>query len=276
MLKSLNIRVLVIGLLCTSPAYVKTLEYYTEKPSYIESCRINEPDFTNCSTRSIQGFLNAVIEGIPEIEESFGPIDPMKQDQLSFNQENSDIVSISANITDLVISGFGKMVINYFRVSKKDFSWQDHIYIPKMRIDGNYKMLGRVLIIPLHGSGTLFIEIDELNIFMNATTRIYEKGGYTFFSAIAVSVKLYVGRVWTYMDNLFNGHSKDVERSTNEFFNENWREFYEALHPLIVETVERTLFDLLKKMFNLMPANFFVEDIPNSLALYGLKTRLIV
>ncbi|XP_032593498.1 uncharacterized protein LOC6564096 isoform X2 [Drosophila grimshawi] len=164
MLKSLNIRVLVIGLLCTSPAYVKTLEYYTEKPSYIESCRINEPDFTNCSTRSIQGFLNAVIEGIPEIEESFGPIDPMKQDQLSFKQENSDIVSISANITNLVIRGFGKMVLKESKVSKKDFSWQDHIYIPKMRIDGNYKMLGRVLIIPLHGSGTLFIEIGRIHL----------------------------------------------------------------------------------------------------------------
>lgn len=50
-------------------------------------------------------------KGIPEIEESFGPIDPMKQDQLTFTQANSDVASISANLSDLVIRGFGKIIV---------------------------------------------------------------------------------------------------------------------------------------------------------------------
>ncbi|TDG44999.1 hypothetical protein AWZ03_008560 [Drosophila navojoa] len=241
-----------LGLVCffVSLVHVKGLEYYTEKPSYIESCRIKEPGFTNCSTRSIQAFLNEVIKGIPEIEESFGPIDPMKQDQLTFTQTNSDVSSISANLSDLVIRGFGKLIVKESKVSKKDFSWQDKIYIPRMRFD------------------------DDLDILLNAKTRLYEKGGYTFYNVTDVSVKLKVGHVRTYLDNLFNGHSKEVEQSTNEFFNENWRSFFETFRPLITETLESTLFDLLKKMFSLMPANFFIEDIPNSLLLYGRKSRL--
>ncbi|EDW67421.2 protein takeout [Drosophila virilis] len=277
MFKTTSTRILVIGLvyMCVGLVYVEGLAYYTEKPAYIESCRIHEPDFTNCSTRSIQGFLNAVIKGIPEIEESFGPLDPMKQDQLTFKQEDSDVASISANLTNLIVRGLGKMVVKESKVSKKDFSWEDKIYIPRLRMNGTYKMLGRILIIPLHGSGSIFIEIDDLDILMKAKTRLYEKGGYTFYNVTAVTVKLEVGRVRTYLDNLFNGHSKEVERSTNEFFNENWQDFYETLRPLIVETLEHTLLDLLRKMFNVMPANFFVEDIPNSLVLYGRKTRLI-
>lgn len=110
---------------------------------------------------------------------------------------------------------------------------------------------------------------------MNSKTRLYEKGGYTFFNVTEVHVKLQVGRLRANMENLFNGRNKDVEQRTNQFFNDNWQDFYETMRPLIVETLERTLLDLLKKMFHLMPANFFVEDIPNSLQLYGRKTRLI-
>ncbi|XP_023176516.1 circadian clock-controlled protein [Drosophila hydei] len=255
--------------------YVESLKYYTEKPPYIESCRIKEPDFTNCSTHSIQGFLNEVIKGIPEIEESFGPIDPMKQDQLTFTQADSDVASISANLTDLVIRGFGKMIVKESKVNIKDFSWQDKIYLPRMRLDGKYKMVGSVLIIPLHGSGNIFIEIDDLDILLKAKTRLYEKGGYTFYNVTDVSVKVKVGHVRTYLDNLFNGHSKEVEQTTNQFFNDNWRDFFETFRPLIVGTLERTMLDLLRKMFSVMPANFFVEDIPNSLLLYGRKSRLI-
>ncbi|KAM8704959.1 hypothetical protein ACLKA7_009420 [Drosophila subpalustris] len=269
------LRVHIIGLLAFWLGQVEGLAYYTEKPSYLESCRINEPDFTNCSTRSIQGFLNEVIKGIPEIEKSFGPIDPMKQDQLIFRQNDSDVNIISANLTNLVIRGFGKMVIKESRVNKTDFSWADKIYLPHLRLDGNYKMYGRILLVPLDGGGSLFIEIDDLDIEMDTKTRLYEKGGYTFFNVTEVHVKLQVGRLRANMENLFNGRNKEVEQRTNQFFNDNWQDFFEAMRPLIVETLERTLLDLLKKMFHLMPANFFVEDIPNSLFLYGRKTRLI-
>ncbi|XP_022213924.2 uncharacterized protein LOC111068598 [Drosophila obscura] len=254
---------------------IECVAFYTEKPSYIESCRIYEPEFTNCSTRSIQGFMNQVIKGIPEIDETFGPIDPMKQDQLVFNQDNSDVASISANLTEMLIRGFGKMVIKESKVSKKDFSWLTKIYLPTMRLDCKYKMIGRILLVPLRGGGDMSMEIDDLNILMITRTHLYEKGGYTFYNVTSVRVKLEVGKVKTHMDNLFNGRSKEVEQGTNQFFNENWRDLFEALRPLVAETVERTLLKLLQQLFNLIPANFFVEDIPNSLNLYGRKTQLI-
>lgn len=82
-------------------------------------------------------------------------------------------------------------------------------------------------------------------------------------------------RLRTNFENIFNGQSKEVERSTNEFFNENWRDFYEALKPIINETVETILYDVMHKVFELIPANFFVEDIPTSEQLYGTKNSSI-
>ncbi|EDW05259.1 uncharacterized protein Dmoj_GI10889 [Drosophila mojavensis] len=155
------------------------------------------------------------------------------------------------------------------RVSKKDFGWQTKVYLPKMRLDATYQMAGRILLIPLSGSGHLYIEIEDLDILLLTTTRLYEKGGFTFNNVTAVRVKLNMSRVHTELDNLFNGRSPEVARSTNQFFNDNWRDFYEALKPLILETVANIFYEIMSKVFHLIPANFIIEDIPTPQQLYG-------
>ncbi|BFF92628.1 uncharacterized protein DMAD_10643 [Drosophila madeirensis] len=252
-------------------AMVSAVAYYTEKPSWLPSCRIYEPGFTKCSTNSIQKLLDQMNFGIPEIVESFGSFDPMHVRDIIFKQDNNEVATIRANLTDLVVKGFAQTKVKESRVSKKDFNWQTKIYLPKMRLDGKYRMAGRILLIPLSGSGNIFIEIHDLEILLLTTTELYEKGGFTFDNVTSVRVQLKLSRVHTNLDNLFNGRSPEVERSTNQFFNDNWRDFYEALKPLIVGTVENILYDVMSKVFHLIPANFFVEDIPTPQEFYASK-----
>ncbi|KAH8267949.1 hypothetical protein KR026_011624 [Drosophila bipectinata] len=261
----------IIVILCLNGiALASAVAFYTEKPDFLPSCRIYEPGFTKCSTNSIQKLLDQLNIGIPEVLERFGPFDPMKVRDIVFKQDNNEVATIRANLTDLVVKGFSKTKVKESRVSKKDFGWQTKLFLPKMRLDGRYDMAGRILLIPLSGSGKIFIEIDDMDILLITKTRLYEKGGFTFDNVTSVRVQqLKLTKVRTYLDNLFNGRSKEVERSTNEFFNENWRDFYEALKPLIIETVENILYDVMSTVFHLIPANFFVEDIPTPQQLYG-------
>ncbi|XP_037950945.1 protein takeout-like [Teleopsis dalmanni] len=209
---------------------------------------------------------------LPELKEEFGSLDPMKLDQLLFKQDNNEAVTIRANLTNLLVRGLKELKIKESRVSKKDFSWETKIFIPHFRIDGNYKMEGRILLIPLSGNGKMFIELENLDIIMHTKTRLFERGNFTFYNVTNIRVDLNLGGLKTYFDNLFNGRSLEVERSTNQFFNKKWPEFFEALRPLISETVERVLFDILHKVFDIIPANFFVEDIPTSKELYKKKS----
>ncbi|KAH8332779.1 hypothetical protein KR074_010446 [Drosophila pseudoananassae] len=263
----------IIVILCLNGiAFASAVAFYTEKPDFLPSCRIYEPGFTKCSTNSIQKLLDQLNIGIPEVLERFGPFDPMKVRDIVFKQDNNEVATIRANLTGLVVKGFSKTKVKESRVSKKDFGWQTKLFLPKMRLDGRYDMAGRILLIPLSGSGKIFIEIDDMDILLITKTRLYEKGGFTFDNVTSVRVQqLKLTKVRTYLDNLFNGRSKEVERSTNEFFNENWRDFYEALKPLIIETVENILYDVMSTVFHLIPANFFVEDIPTPQQLYGPK-----
>ncbi|CAD6994672.1 unnamed protein product [Ceratitis capitata] len=270
---SVNLRTLAAfkGLLivCACAGVVHSLEYYTEKPSYMQTCRINEPEFVKCSTSSIQKLMEQLSIGIPEVTEVIGTFDPLKVKDIQFSQDNQGAVQLRANLTDVVATGLSKLIIKESKVSKKDYSWETKVYIPKLRLEGQYKMAGKILLIPLNGAGHMFIEIDKLNILMRTKTRLYEKGGFTFYNVTKVRMELTPGGVKTNFENIFNGNSKEVERSTNLFFNENWREFFEALRPLVTETVETTLLEILQMVFHLIPANFFVEDIPTSTELYG-------
>ncbi|XP_022213551.2 uncharacterized protein LOC111068373 [Drosophila obscura] len=265
----------LIAILCINEialaVMVAAVPYYTEKPSWLPSCRIYEPGFTNCSTNSVQKLLDQMNIGIPEILDSFGPFDPMRVRDIVFKQDNNEVATIRANLTELVVKGFGQTKVKESRISKKDFSWQTKIFLPKMRLDGKYQMAGRILLIPLSGSGNIFIEIHDLDILLLTKTQLYEKGGFTFDNVTSIRVQLKLSRVHTNLDNLFNGRSPEVERSTNQFFNDNWRDFYEALKPLIIETVENILFDVMSKVFHLIPANFFVEDMPTPQEFYGSK-----
>lgn len=119
-------------------------------------------------------------------------IDPMKIDSIRILQGQGP-VSVNASLSKVTVSGFSrtKVVENkyfyrfytielgklfflnelrlmsiffffaFFRVSSKDFSWETTIKLPKMRLEGNYHMRGRILVIPLNGRGKCFFEPSE-------------------------------------------------------------------------------------------------------------------
>lgn len=46
----------------------------------------------------------------------------------------------------------------FFRVNPIDYSWETYLFVPKIRIEGNYHMQGRILVIPLNGHGKCWFE----------------------------------------------------------------------------------------------------------------------
>ncbi|KNC20584.1 hypothetical protein FF38_00427 [Lucilia cuprina] len=241
------------------------------RASYLKPCKIYQPGFTACSTENTQRLLTQLGKGVPEINEIIGSIDPIKLKEINFKQDNTEAASLRADLSDLTATGIKGLVIKESKVSKKDFSWLTKIFIPKFKLEGHYKMDGRVLLLPLNGEGHFVIEIDDMDIIMRTKTHLIEKGGFTFYNITSIKVDLEISKLRTQFDDLFGGNNKEIERSTNESFNKNWKEFFEALRPLINETVERVLFDILHPVFSIIPANFMIEDIPSPEKFYGSK-----
>lgn len=78
-----------------------------------------------------------------------------------------------------------------------------------------------------------------------------------------------IGKLQAQFDNLFGGRNKELERSILTTINENWREFFEVLRPSTTNVVDQITFDLLHKICLLIPAKYFLEDIPTPKQLHG-------
>lgn len=52
-----------------------------------------------------------------------------------------------------------------------------------------------------------------------------------------------------------------LEDSTNAYLNANWRPVAESLNPILAKTIEDIMLDILQKVFDNIPADFFLGDI---------------
>ncbi|XP_055614722.1 protein takeout-like isoform X2 [Uranotaenia lowii] len=231
------------------------------KPDFIKTCQFSDPDFVACSTASVQGLFDKLVTGIEGLEH-VGTIDPMKISKIRILQGEGP-VSVNASLSKVIVTGFANTKISLNRVSSKDYGWETHIRLPKMRLEGNYHMQGRILVIPLNGHGKCWFEPSDMDIIMKTTNKLLEKDGHVYYNVTATKVDYTISGLRLHMGNLFEG-VKVLEDSTNQYLNDNWRPVSEALKPIIAKTIEDILLAIMQNIFNQIPAEYFVADLPRS------------
>ncbi|CRL07708.1 CLUMA_CG020662, isoform A [Clunio marinus] len=231
----------------------------TEKPEWLKSCQFKDPDFTKCSTIGVQALFDNLVKGLEGIE-GLQSIDPMRIDRVGILQGEGP-VSVNASISKVKITGISKVKVIENQVSSKDYSWITIVKLPKMRLEGNYHMMGRILVIPLNGRGKCWFEPSNMDIKFYTKTRLYAKNDHTFYNVTGCRVHFNMEGLKLRMDNLFEG-VKVLEDSTNLYLNENWRPVSEALKPIISKNIEEILLGIMSKIFHQIPGDFFISDLP--------------
>ena len=118
--------------------------------SWLKTCQFADPEFFKCSTTSVQGLFDNLIKGIEGLE-GLDSIDPMRIDRIKILQ-GEGAVSVNASLSKVKVLGFSRVKVIENQVSSKDYSWVTTVHLPKMRLEGNYHMMGRILVIPLNVS----------------------------------------------------------------------------------------------------------------------------
>ncbi|XP_055904447.1 circadian clock-controlled protein daywake-like [Eupeodes corollae] len=256
--------IFIFGLLAKNSV---SLEYLTEKPDYLgEACSIKNPEFSKCSIVNLQNVFDQLREGIPGLK-TLPKTDPYYIKKVKLIQ-NNDAAKFDIELANLTAVGFGKAVIKENLVDEKDYSWKTKFFLPKLRIDGDYKVNGRLLALTLKGAGGFFIELEKADFKMLTKVVLYEKAGNTFGNVSHCKVDFKIGGLKLRLDNLFNGQT-ELEESMNNLLNENWMDFVEAMRPALNQMVEGILVDNMRKIFHFIPAKYFISDIPTSKQLYG-------
>lgn len=101
-----------------------------------------------------------------------------------------------------------------------------------------------------------------MNIKAHTKVGLFIKDGHKYYNVTDTKINFSISKLKVNLQNLFNG-LKEIEDSTNVFLNENWETALEALRPIIKKAVEDVLLDLLQKIFNNVPADYFVINLPD-------------
>lgn len=72
---------------------------------------------------------------------------------------------MNASLSNVTVVGFGNTEIVHNSVDPKTFDFYTKLHLPRLRIDGNYDLLGRILVIPLKGRGTCWFDASKYKIF---------------------------------------------------------------------------------------------------------------
>lgn len=109
---------------------------------------------------SIRGLFDQLAKGIEGVE-GLDSIDPFFIDRIRILQGEGP-VSVNASLKNVKVTGFSKVTLVENQVSPKDYSWITTVRLPIMRLEGNYHMMGRILVIPLNGHGKCWFEPSKL------------------------------------------------------------------------------------------------------------------
>lgn len=88
------------------------------------------------------------------------------------------------------------------------------------------------------------------------------RDGELFFDITSITSEVKnIGGLHVHLANLFNGNMP-LEESANHLINENWREYFQIMRPAIAQISDAVSVDRFKKIFNFIPARYFIDDLP--------------
>lgn len=139
-------------------------------------------------------------------------------------------------------SGFQKNPVGEYELRLKG---------PVLYLVGPYTISGRVLILPIQGTGLSNMTLSNPDILMRFTGKSETRNGKEYLTTDNLKLTFDISRLRIHFENLYNG-DKALGDGTNQFLSENWQDVYKELKQLIFDAftlvVQNTIVNVLHKV----------------------------
>lgn len=236
---------------------VTTMEgvYSKSLPSFIKPCKRKDPNLSKCLQANFQALLKKAEKGLPDFK--IPVMEPFVIPKVQLDQGSSKAITLKSTFTNLAISGLTKGQFTDLKVTlNPDPNMEVSVHIPSARIISDYEIDGKLLVVPIKGSGKCEANLTEVTGSLKLNAKYVEKKGSTFFEIVKRNLKVNAKGAHFYFDNLFQGN-KELGETTNKFINENWRELYKELEPVI----EKTMLSVMDYFLNLLLQDYSYDDL---------------
>lgn len=139
-----------------------------------------------------------------------------------------------------------------FNLDPLKSTYEIHVRIPNVRLSGNYKISGKVLVLPIQGEGKSELNFEDLRIVIKYKPRIVTKNGRDYMQTDKFNLDFTTSLFSLNFSNLFNG-DKALGDNMNVFLNENWSDILNELKPSISLTLEQIFEIIVNRIFAKVP-----------------------
>lgn len=229
---------------------VVTMATAAELPSNFKICKKSDPKFHECVAEAARGAIIAMANGIKSFK--ILPVEPLAVDSVKIG-ESEGSVTLSQEYRNIKLYGLTKGVKVYnYRIDWEKLVFTSEAYNPQVDFVGDYKINGKILLLPVRGSGKSNITMYDLKTENIIYFEKHQKNGEDYLRVTKYVVKFHPSRVTLRFENLFDGDSVLGEQM-NRFINENSQLLFKELQAPYEETFGLVFARISNEIFNRVP-----------------------
>ncbi|XP_065371541.1 uncharacterized protein LOC135963553 [Calliphora vicina] len=231
--------------------FVLSLEAEDPKP-----CKYGDSE---CLTKTIEYFLHEKNQGDKSI--NLVKIDPLEVKKISMKQGAESPVNIDLTFTNSNIYGLSNAKVTKVKGFGKDMTQKHEITLKCEQLDlvGDYNIKGRILVLPITGTGKSNITMLNVELIMKFTATPMEKDGATYMKINKFQLQPEPKDMIFKIDNLFNG-DKALGDNMNLFLNENWSDIYKEISGSIGSAFGKIFQSVIGHVFTKYPYDQFLIE----------------
>ncbi|KAK7864179.1 hypothetical protein R5R35_004093 [Gryllus longicercus] len=212
---------------------------------YFLVCRRGDPDFAGCVKRSIEDARPRLVKGMPEVR--LPSIDPLRIEQLEM-QEGQGNFRFLMRLKNVSVTGLKDFTVRSIKADWALGSWVLDMFTPHQHFEGQYEMEGRLMSLPIQGSGDATMDFDGVTTIGELQLKNVTRKGKAYVSVDSFRWKIDVENAKSHFTNLFNG-DKTLGETTNKFLNENWRDAFDTYKHLPEEAFSQFFTELQNRFY---------------------------
>ncbi|XP_055383842.1 protein takeout-like [Condylostylus longicornis] len=224
-------------------------------PDYIKVCRKSDLNFDKCFVNAIEILRPKIAKGMPEL--NIPPLEPLDLGDLVISKKQDTGIDIS--VKNLRVYNATTFKITNFKSENFVGHLTAELLLPRFEIEGFYSVEGRLLALPLKGSGDFHGSFSNIRAKVKFDVGRIEKNGVEYFKLSQINIKAKMGKGRIKLNNLFDGN-KELSNVINDSINDNIIAIANDILPSIEKALEKKFSEIGKKVFEIFTAN---QLLPN-------------
>lgn len=215
-------------------------------------CPSEDKALGNCLRDAFNSYVPQLATGVPEY--GVPPCEPLYIPTISIKQSAGPI-TVTSSYTDVSVRGPSKMQVKNVEVDSRKHKVIASLYIPELRMKGNYNLKGQLFMLPIEGDGIFHAKYGNINAIV--TIILGRKRRVNSVDALAcksLEVKFNIGNASMKLENLFGGDG-ELGNAMNKFLNENWEKLSNELQAPMEKALQDVLKPLADHAFSILDAD---------------------